>query len=577
MPGQFNQSLPGPRPAELLRVNFPHMGDGTRGFVREALEATNLLSGLDDGSLDRLCDSASPIELRGGGYLFHQGDEGDALYVVAGGRLEAIVEDHDPPVVVRACRRGDVFGELSMVCATPRSASMRAVRDSRLWRIEREDVETLLRDNADFAVALTRFLGDKVRASPAPLVPAGARHPGVIAVLAVGAVDAELVAAAVVRALGDSTVVVRGGTDGGSWAARVDAAESEGQGVVLAVTARDGDEWRQFATREADRVVAVADAGSSVAVAAVPPGCDLVLVGRSDRRRLRAWLEAVEPRAHHLVPSAGDHDALSRAARRITGTSVGLVLSGGGARGLAHLGVIEALADAGVVVDRVGGTSMGAFVAALLAQRIGVDEMTRMCRTELVTGRPFNDYTAPRVALLRGRKARAMLRRVCGDVNIEELPLDYFAVSADLVSAEVVVHRRGLCVAAVAASMSLPGLAPPIWQAGRLLVDGGVLQNLPVAAMVERDEGPVLAVDVTAGGGVGTPESMPSIIETLTRSTMLGSRRATVDSRSQAQVVFRPRVDDVGLMEFSRIDTLIARGREAVERRAGSLDIATSR
>lgn len=559
-------------------VTLATMGDGARGFVREALEATSLLAGLDEASLGRLCDSATAVSLHGGEYLFRQGDAGDALYVVGGGRLDAIVDDDGvAPVVVRSCRRGDVFGELSIVCAAPRSASMLAVRDCELWRIERGDVETLLRENADFAVALTRFLGDKVRASPAPAVTPNLRHPGVIAVIAVGAEDAGAVIAAIVTALGDTTVVIRDGTDRASWAAQVDAAEVDGRGVVLAVTAVDVEDWRRFAVREADRVVVVAGAGSSAAADSIPPGSDLVLVGRLDRRRLRAWLDTTEPRAHHIVPTTGDRDALARTARRITGTSIGLVLSGGGARGLAHLGALAALADAGVAVDRVGGTSMGAFVAALMAQRLDVAEMIELCRAELVTRRPFNDYTAPRVALLRGRKARAMLQRVCGDANIEELALDYFAVSADLVSADVVVHRRGPCVAAVSASMSLPGLAPPIWQSGRLLVDGGVLQNLPVPAMLERDEGPVLAVDVTAGGGVGTPASMPSIIETLTRSTMLGSRRATADSGSRARAVFRPRVDDVGLMEFSRIDTLIARGREAVERGLGSSGIAGPR
>lgn len=543
------------------------MGVGASEFVREVLARASVFAGLDDAALARLSVSATPTSLQGGAWLFRQGDVGDALYVVATGRLDAVVDQDDRPVVVRSCRRGDVFGELAIVCDAPRTASMLAVRDSELWRIERAQVETLLRESPEFALALTRFLGDKVRRTPASAATAGPRPPAVVSVLAVGATDAS----AMVDAIGStrSAVVLRGAAAAsghpGEWASQVDAAEGDGRRVVLTAAGHDPAEWRHFCVRQADRVVAVVDDSTSAEAEDVPAGCDLVVVGSPGRRRLRSWLEATSPRAHHLVRGGSDGAGLARAARRVTATSVGLVLSGGGARGMAHLGVLAGLAEAGITVDRVGGTSMGAFVAALAARLTSTDEATATCRAELVARRPFNDYTAPRAALLRGRKARAMLERACGDTDIEELPLDFFAVSADLVSTEVVVHRRGPCADAVAASMSLPGLAPPVRRGSRLLVDGGVLQNLPVQPMLARAEGPVIAVDVSAGAGhVDAGGGLPSIIETLTRSTMLGSRRATAESRRDAAAVLRPKVDDIGLMDFARFDTLVRRGHDAV-------------
>src|SRR4051794_35052272 len=108
---------------------------------------------------------------------------------------------------------------------------------------------------------------------------------------------------------------------------------------------------------------------------------------------------------------------------------------------------------------------MGAYVGALYAIGLTPDEIAERRREELVRHRPFNDYTVPRVALIRARKAQRMLQRLFGARWIDELERDYFCVSADLVAAEPVVHRSGPLWEAVGASMSLPGLVPPVWRA----------------------------------------------------------------------------------------------------------------
>src|SRR5581483_3924455 len=112
------------------------------------------------------------------------------------------------------------------------------------------------------------------------------------------------------------------------------------------------------------------------------------------------------------------------------------------------------------------------------------------------------------------------------DLTIEELATPFFTLSADLVSSGLVVHRRGSLAEAVGAGMSIPGLMPPVPHAGRLLVDGGVLDNLPVDAMAESTEGPIVAVDVARRLEPADAEAqrrLPSIVETLSRATLLGS------------------------------------------------------
>jgi predicted acylesterase/phospholipase RssA len=245
---------------------------------------------------------------------------------------------------------------------------------------------------------------------------------------------------------------------------------------------------------------------------------------------------------------------------------------------MAHVGVIERLVEAGVPLDRVGGCSAGSFAAGLLALQRSPAEMIEICREELAEHHPFTDFTVPREALIRGRKAMAMLTRVFGETRIEELPVSMFAVSADLATGTLVTHRQGLLRDAVAASMSIPGFAPPIHADGQLLVDGGLLDNLPVDVMAATGEGPVIAVDVMrefplpdamgagpARGRVFRDLVGPGIVSTIARSMVLGGWQRAEQNRRQADVLISPAVDEIGLFEFDRLDDAVAAGRRAAD------------
>jgi NTE family protein len=166
------------------------------------------------------------------------------------------------------------------------------------------------------------------------------------------------------------------------------------------------------------------------------------------------------------------------------------------------------------------------------------------------------------------------------DGVIEELPRDFFCVSGDLLTAELFVHRRGELYRAVGASMSLPGLVAPALVDGHMLVDGGVLNNLPVDVMAGTGEGPVIAVDVTtrfeppplvaAENGARRRQRsrheqprLPNFTETLTRALLLGSVSPAEAARSQADLVIAPQIDGVGMLEWHQLDRMREAGREA--------------
>jgi NTE family protein len=495
-------------------------------------------------------------------WLFRAGEPSDACFVVVSGRLEVVVEDDDGLRVVRVLGPGAALGELGVLTGTARSASVRALRDSRLVEIDAERFSAQLDRDPAFAAALARELARQLQASGGLELPAAR-----VAVLSVIGDDAAGFAAELARALGrwGSVEVLDGGRlERDGFAAAVDVAE-ERHGYVLLVDAGSDASWSRFCRRQADRVLVVARSGGQRDAI---PDSELVLVGVPEVE-IAPLLDAVSPRTHHVVPAgSGFADGVARVARRLTGRSLGIVLSGGGARGFAHIGALGALADAGFEIDRLGGCSMGSLIAALAATGAGSEEIADSCRAELVRRSPFTDYTLPRVALIRSRKAGAMLERLFGTTLVEELERPLFTVSADLLSSRLVVHRRGTVVYAVGASMSIPGVAPPVRRAGRLLVDGGVLNNLPVDHMAETGEGPVVAVDVIRRlepPGEGEEPPLPTITETLARATVLGSVERAERNRALARLVIAPDVQDVALREWSALDRAVEAGRRAAE------------
>jgi predicted acylesterase/phospholipase RssA len=206
----------------------------------------------------------------------------------------------------------------------------------------------------------------------------------------------------------------------------------------------------------------------------------------------------------------------------------------------------------------------------LFALGLDTAEMLDVARRELFERKPFSDYSIPRHSLIRGTRGGAMLNRVFGDRLLEHLECSMFAISVDLVRAEEVVHRRGRMADAIGLSMRLPGVAPPRWQGDRLHVDGGVLDNLPIAVMAAEAEGPVVAIDVMRPFAVphGDPATrpLPSIVDTIGRSMVLASWQRAESGRALASAVISPGLEDFGMFDFARFDEIVDVGRRAAER-----------
>ena len=545
-----------PRHAALAESRSASAGEVDR------LGALPLFAGLGSAALAELRKYAEQVDLPAGSYLFQAGEPSDALYVVRNGRLQVLQND----ILLRELGRGDVVGELGFLIDAPRSASIRAVRDTTLVRLTKAEFDKIT--DASVHAGLLRVLATRLHENPPPIV---ARTPASEVVIAVLGVDAgapvPMVATELVNALASRLQVIDPGRvdrDG------LERAERVADKVVLHAGVDDAS-WYDFCSRSADRVVLVAadPTPPSTPLPERAAGADLVLAGPpADRENRCAWEELLKPRSVCPVRSECVAADLRSLVARIAGRSVGLVLSGGAARAFAHLGVLQELESAGVTVDRYAGTSMGAIIAGLAATGRTASEVDATIYEYFIRSNPTSDYTLPSKGLIRGRRTLAALRNAFGGQLIEELPHEFRCVSVDLLERQAVVHRRGPMAHVVGCSLRVPGLYAPVVYDGSLHVDGGVLDNLPVAAL-GRDEGPLIAVTVGSGqppssaGATKRATRVPNLVDTLMRTMTIGSAMASSDVLAQADLAIHADTSSVGFLEWHQIDQARDIGRAA--------------
>jgi predicted acylesterase/phospholipase RssA/CRP-like cAMP-binding protein len=602
-----------PSPFHIYLGTMTVYPSGPPPDAADFLAEVSIFAGLENRLLSDIAGQMEWCHVHGGSILFRQGEEGDALYVVVSGRLRVLLERPDGPGISRTLRevtRGETVGELALINGEPRSATVVALRDTELGRISRETFTRLLEREPRSVLGLTRMLGWWLTHPPAPessspttvaLVPLGRRSP-------LDKVASRLAAA--LSRLGktlhlNSLIVDRIRGAGTSQLGDRDAAYQEvtrwlndqeaDYRFILYESDLEYSPWTIRCISQADRILQVGSSsdesepdgvygprgsGASIGGAADQ---ELVLVHTTDPHNTARWLNRASFTTHHHLRADRDAD-YDRLARHLGGEAVGLVLGGGGARGFAHIGVIKALEELKIPIDRLGGTSMGAVIAAQYAGGLSAAQMIDLNRRGWVGFKPHRDFTLPMISLLSGRAAGRMLKMMFGDREIEDLWLNYYCVSTNLSRAELMVHRRGPVRRWVRASISLPGSAPPlIGDHGDLLIDGGVLDNVPVGVMQQMGESRIIAVDVSPDVDLvvdtgmklaptpwillrdrfrpnGDRRKFPSLFQILYRTSVLSSIRSGKERRDGVAAYLEPPTSAFDSFEMSSIDAIVEVG-----------------
>jgi NTE family protein len=567
--------------------------------------------GGDAGLLDLLCERAAWVQLQRGEVLWEQGAAVDGWYVLVSGELAIVVAQHGESRTVGHVQRGEVFGELAVLSGEPRSATVLAARESWIARFDRQLLEEAVLTRNDALRALLRTTAARLSAQAR----SGARSARVIAVLQRDAgVDMDGFLRGLGTALGDRGRVVTpemlhaegvvgdvrrlppqhpGWLRFQGW---LDARRQEFDYLLLATT--DGDTaWTRAALAQSDLALLLADADGDPQCNAVE---QQVLFGAGNARVPPVWLVLEHPAertlphgtaswldaravAHHAHLRRGHGRDVARLARWLQGNTVGLALSGGGARGFVHLGTAQALRDAGREFDLIAGTSAGSMAGSLLARDEDPRALAALGMAAIAAqGNPFAEFDLPLISLLRSRRLREGLRQTFGDMQIEDSWIPLRVVATDLTGSRRHVFTRGPVWQTVYASSSPPGVMPPVAYGDSLFCDGGLVDNLPVSVLQEAGCRLKLASYVGSLSSLpiprnGLPSSWallfdkmlrrqryhdaPSLMNTMMQCILVPSSAQLKLAREGADVLFAPDLAAFPATDFTSADAMFEAGK----------------
>ncbi|MEQ1929164.1 MAG: patatin-like phospholipase family protein [Parvularculaceae bacterium] len=544
---------------------------------------------LDEHSIRRFSERGSWFSLAGGSELFRQGSRSNTLFFVLSGRLIVVRNANAGEDVVGYVRAGEPVGEMSLLSGEPHSASVYALRDTEIVSLAGDEVEDIMERDADLALALARSVLFRARHPQASYLRSA---PRVFALIATSpSIDIEARAREIAKIIEGLGLSVRrlGEADAELTPGAFEELESSCDVVLLATRVGDTFLYR-FTLRHADRffVFARRDARPPrpfpLTLDANSPAkkfrlVDLVMLHEgSVAAAVRDWSDAVG--ASRVFHWADEADA-ARIARAIAGKTVGLVLSGGGARAYAHIGAIKALREAGVPIDFIAGASMGAIVGACAAMGWSDEGIERRIRESFVDSNPLGDHVLPVVALTRGKLVEQRLEKHFGDTLIEEMKTPFLCVSSELTAGTVFVHREGLVRRALRASISIPGILPPVAVADRLYVDGAVVDNFPTDLMGETHRGITIGVDVARKATISAEDFLnpPGFVQWIWRNgfkqappivtLLMRSATARVDLAPKGRapdILITPDAPGVELRDWKKYDAAVEDGYRETKR-----------
>ena len=556
--------------------------------LAQYLQQSKLFQNVSDEILEAIDPQPEIFSIKAGEVLIQQGDSGTDYFHLVSGRLRVFgVLPNGKLKPLSEIYPGEGVGEMSLITGEPRSATVIARLDSQVIRVTQAALLKLIERKPEMAMEIARLVTSRLGGQQKQQQGQAKKNQTIAVLSLTDGVDANALAQGLAEQLakfGSAQVL----------AENLREVEKNLNYAIYAAGHLD-TEWARFCFLHADIVLLAVNAAeespSGLVPLPFPQGVDRSLFGKihllmvhpTDWKRdcgTAAWIARLNPEEYHHVRNGNKKD-LGKLARIVAGRAVNLVLSGGGARAFTQLGVLKAFREAGIVFDRAAGSSMGAFVAAAYAYDGDFEDMIVRMGEGLTRFKPDKDFTLPMLSLLRGQRLQEFGTSICGDWRIEDLPLRYFCLSSCLDDGEIVSHFDGPVMTALRASCAFPVLGPPLLIDGKLLIDGGVLNNLPIDVMKKHFTGTVTAIDISAfeplqmdarwdracpsGFDIfwnkvkpfATSLQAPSILEILVRTLDLTCRAQIQRSRLLADWLIEPPAKDCGLTDFGLFHKMV--------------------
>jgi NTE family protein len=543
-----------------------------------------------------------------GSRLIAHGTKASSFFIVVRGRFNVVFDGH----VIAEISSGEPIGEIAFFAGGVRSADVIAARASEIVEITRSDYARIVDAVPELPNAILSALAERVRTA-VPVSQTLAPRPGqVIGVFpaAGGNIDPGFLAGLTKRlAMAGARELTKGKLAAGQSVSQW-LAEHENPDQKIVLTCEHPDEtqdWARQVFENIDTVLLVLDpnadgAGqlsqleSRIGEVFLPSNIHLAILQRDDGdiTGTAALLENRGEGLHHHI-RAGHPADLDRLTRFLTGTATGVVFGGGGAFGTAHLGLIKALSEHGFEFDIIGGASVGTAMGAAYAMGLTPDEVLDRCDELFLKSRAMKRLTVPFYSIIDHNFFDRQLKHHFGDRQIEDLPLNYFAVATSLTRNDLSVLRRGDLWRAVRASSSIPAVFPPmVMDDGEVMIDGAFIDNVPVATMRGLKSGINLvlsleqkrnwrintaydtlpgrsgAIKRLAFGKMARRVRFPGIFSVMTRSMIVNSERRLANANHGDDIFLpiRP-LNGMGFLQWERgrdlFDLTYQRTAEALE------------
>lgn len=584
-----------------------------------ALRLCHLFVGLSDDIVRSLISKIDITTVPANTVLIPQNTVTNELYIVIDGLFQISRKNEEGEVnKLGVLGRGEVIGEVSVICETPRSSQVKATRDSTVAKLTRNSFEEILQK---YPVEINQTFVKSVVSHLRRNAPNKAKPAETFALVILSpTLDVNGIRSLLVKELNHyGSSIALSSEDVDEAFSQIGAAQSEfndsintallqwlseqesAHRHIIYTVDNKASNWTLRCLRQADHIVFCADASDSSEIGDIEQLVidevfdksikkSLVLihsVSTSVPTNTARWINHRQVNMHHHVKQGHQAD-FGKVARFLTGNAIGLVLGGGGARGFAHIGVMRAFKELNIPVDLIGGNSMGAVIAAQYAMQWDYQEMINRTQHLCLQG---DQFTLPIMSIFSGERMTAGLHKMFDDICIEDLWINFFSISCNISRATVMTHDQGTLLTAVLNSNAPPGLFPPQVVDGDLLVDGALLNNVPVDVMARFNEGgTIIAVDVNAredllnntdnaGGMSGwrlllnklNPMSekikTPSMIEILSRASIIGglAQRKKL-MKGIADLYIQPAVSQFSLVAYKEAEKIERAGYHSAKK-----------
>jgi NTE family protein len=513
---------------------------------------------------------------RKGEVVFFEGSSGDSMYLIESGQVKIVSNINGEERLFAYLGPGNFFGEMALLLGEPRSATIKADIDAELWVLQKADMDELLEQYPAIAVTISRELSRRLRETDQQ--PTRRHEYRIVAVIGERIGDLAL---SLARQTGEQVLLF---DLGGLRHSELDMKALSCSSVTLLdsqstsyLMAGGLAESLGSLVERFDRVLlCILPQKSEVAIKAIELADVTIHIGPDKEN----WVEQIAIKGHWHV--ADEPAAIDRVARRVAKRLVGLALSSGGARGIAHVGVLRVLEEEGIPVDLIAGASAGSLFGALYAAGLSLDEITDFAlglkdKVDL-RGWLWDFNLPPRSGLIRGQRTLNYIDKTLGYKTFSDLKVPLYIVAADILSGEEVIFDSGSVAEAVRASLSVISVFSPAFVQGRYLIDGGAVNPVPTDILAQKDADIIIASSVISSleeqahyrrarkGG-----SSPNFLEVVMNMMGIMEREIIKTKMMPVDVVINPRVGIYSFIEFDKAQGLIRLGEEAAQEEIGRI------